>query len=102
LTLGAGLGGQAAAYGANAGRYTYAGGTGAAQTMQGANAYNPYATGLINASTNPQLGQGLANWFGGSTNLGGQGGGITNAAMLAPTYTDIYGGGQLPAGYANL
>jgi hypothetical protein len=62
--LGAGLGGQAAAYGANAGRYTYAGGTGAAQTMQGANAYNPYATGLINASTNQQLQQGIGNLFG--------------------------------------
>jgi hypothetical protein len=63
LTLGAGLGGQAAAYGANAGRFTYGGGMGAAQTMQGANAYNPLATGLINAGTNQQLTQGLANWW---------------------------------------
>jgi len=64
LTLGAGLGGQAAAYGANAGRYLYGGGTGAAQTMQEANAYNPYATGLINAGTNKQLTQGISNLFG--------------------------------------
>jgi hypothetical protein len=63
LTLGAGLGGQAAAYGANAGRFTYGGGVGAAQTMQSANAYNPLASGLINAGTNQQLSQGLANWW---------------------------------------
>jgi hypothetical protein len=75
LTLGAGLGGQAAAYGANSGRFTYGGGVGAAQTMQSANAYNPYASALINASTNPQIQQGLGNWMrGGSTgNVGGTG-----------------------------
>jgi hypothetical protein len=103
LTLGSQLGGNAATAGANAGRFLYGGGVGAAETMQGANAYNPLATGLINASTNPQLGQGLANWFGGGTpNLNGAGGGITNAAMLSPTYVP-YGGGQaLPLGYANL
>ena len=62
LTLGAGLGGQSAAYGANSGRFTYGGGVGAAQTMQPANAYNPWATALINASTNPQMQQGVTNW----------------------------------------
>jgi len=61
LTLGAGLGGQSAAYGANSGRFMYGGGVGAANTMQPANAYNPYASALINASTNPQLQQGVAN-----------------------------------------
>jgi len=61
LTLGAGLGGQSAAYGAGAGRFLYGGGVGAAETMQGANAYNPYASGLINASTNPQFRQGIDN-----------------------------------------
>jgi hypothetical protein len=61
LTLGAGLGGQSAAYGARSGDFTYRGGVGAANTMQPANAYNPYATALINASTNPQLQQGIAN-----------------------------------------
>jgi len=68
LTLGAGLGGQAAAYGANSGRFLYGGGMGAAGTMQEANAYNPYATGLINAGTNKQLTQGISNLFG---NYGG-------------------------------
>jgi len=61
LTLGAGLGGQSAAYGARSGDFTYRGGVGAANTMQPANAYNPYASALINASTNPQLQQGIAN-----------------------------------------
>jgi hypothetical protein len=56
------LGGQSAAYGANSGRFTYGGGVGAAQTMQPANAYNPWATALINASTNPQMQQGVTNW----------------------------------------
>jgi hypothetical protein len=103
LTLGAGLGGQAAAYGANAGRFITQGAQAAAPAAYQAASYNPLATGLINAGTNQQLGQGIANWFGsGTPNLGGVGGGITSAAMLAPTYTDIYGGGQLPAGYANL
>jgi len=103
LTLGAGLGGQAAAYGANAGRFITQGAQAATPMAYQAASYNPLATGLINAGTNQQLGQGIANWFGGGTpNLGGVGGGITSAAMLAPTYTDIYGGGQLPAGYANL
>jgi len=62
LTLGAGLGGQAAAYGAGAGRFLYGGGMGAAGTMQEANAYNPYANALINASTNPQA-SGIGNWI---------------------------------------
>jgi hypothetical protein len=102
LTLGAGLGGQAAAYGANSGRFTYGGGVGAAQTMQGADAYNPYASALINASTNPQLQQGIGNWMGGTPNYGGQGGGITSAGMQAQTYVPYDGGQALPLGYANL
>jgi hypothetical protein len=74
LTLGAGLGGQAAAYGAQSGRFTYGGGVGAANTMQSANAYNPYASALINASTNPQLQQAIKNYGQGqSPNVGGRG-----------------------------
>jgi len=74
LTLGAGLGGQAAAYGARSGDFTYRGGVGAANTMQSANAYNPYASALINASTNPQLQQAIKNYGQGqSTNVGGRG-----------------------------
>ena len=63
LTLGAGLGGQAAAYGANAGRDLLTGGMSAAATQQQANAYNPFATALMGASQNPQLQQGVQNWW---------------------------------------
>jgi hypothetical protein len=87
LTLGAGLGGQAAAYGAGAGRFLYGGGVGAAGTMQEANAYNPYASALINASTNKQLGQGISNLFG---NYGGtpQGAYAQQGQYLAGAYAN--------------
>ena len=89
LTLGAGLGGQQAAYGANAGRFLYGGGMGAAETMQGANAYNPYASALINAGTNKQLTSGLSRLFSGYT----PGGSVTSNM---PDNRDI-GGGWNPA-----
>ena len=73
LTLGAGLGGQAAAYGANAGRSLLAGGMGAALTQQQANAYNPFAESLQNLASRPQFGQGVANYFQ-NRNIGGAGG----------------------------
>ena len=63
LTLGAGLGGQAAAYGANAGRDLLIGGMGAAATQQQANAYNPFSEALQNLASRPQFGQGVANWW---------------------------------------
>jgi len=63
LTLGAGLGGQAAAYGANAGRSLLAGGMGAALTQQQANAYNPFATALSGLAQNQQFGQGVSNYL---------------------------------------
>ena len=63
LTLGAGLGGQAAAYGANAGRSLLAGGIGAALTQQQANAYNPFATALSGLAQNQQFGQGVSNYL---------------------------------------
>ena len=63
LTLGAGLGGQAAAYGANVGRSLLEGGMGAAATQQQANAYNPFATALSGLAQNQQFGQGVANYF---------------------------------------
>jgi len=63
LTLGAGLGGQAAAYGANAGRSLLIGGMGAAATQQQANAYNPFSESLQNFASRPKFGQGVANWW---------------------------------------
>lgn len=63
LTLGAGLGGQAAAYGANVGQNLLKGGIGAALTQQQANAYNPFATAITGAANNPALAQGITNWW---------------------------------------
>ena len=63
LTLGAGLGGQAAAYGASAGRSLLEGGMGAAATQQQANAYNPFAETLQNLAGRPQFGQGVSEWW---------------------------------------
>lgn len=63
LTLGAGLGGQAAAYGANVGRSLLEGGMGAALTQQQAASYNPFASALSGLSNNQQFGQGVANWW---------------------------------------
>jgi hypothetical protein len=63
LTLGAGLGGQAAAYGANAGKSLLEGGMNAAATQRQANAYNPFATALSGLANNQQFGQGVSEYF---------------------------------------
>ena len=43
----------------------YGGGMGAAQSMAGANAYNPFATALTGFSRSPSLTNAAANWFNG-------------------------------------
>ena len=53
LTLGAGLGGQQAAYGAQSGRYTMLGTQAATPFQYMSNAYNPYANILQGIGTNP-------------------------------------------------
>jgi len=63
LTLGAGLGGQAAAYGANAGKSLLEGGMNAALTQRQADSYNPFATALSGLANNQQFGQGVANAY---------------------------------------
>ena len=63
LTLGAGLGGQSAAYGANAGRSLLEGGMNAALTQRQADSYNPFATALSGLANNQQFGQGVSNYF---------------------------------------
>jgi hypothetical protein len=98
LTIGSQLGARTAASGAQSGNFLMQGAANAAPYAYKAASYNPLGTGLINAGTNQQLGQGISNWWNGL----GAGVGITSSAMQAPTYTDIYGGGLLPAGYANL
>ena len=98
LDIGAQLGGRAATAGAQAGQSLLYGGLGAARTMQPANALNPFARTLSNLGESREFTTGLGNYFRGM----GADGGITSAGMFAPTYTDVYGGGQLPLGYANL
>jgi len=99
LTLGAGLGGQAAAYGARSGDFTYRGGVGAANTMQAANAYNPYASALINASTNSQLQQGLGNWLGGTNSMGNR---VYNPSTMNPNSQYGFGVGSLLSGTSGI
>lgn len=62
LKLGAGLGGQAGAYGANVGQSLLAGGMGAAKTIQSA-AGSGLGTGLMNLGKSPEFGQGVANLY---------------------------------------
>jgi hypothetical protein len=90
LEMGAALGGRNAnPTGANA---LYGGGMGAANTMFGANAYNPFATALVGASQNPALMRAAGNAFGfGNTNAldtSRYGSGLTG--FEAAQY-DIYG-----------
>jgi len=96
LTLGAGLGGQAAAYGANAGRSLLAGGIGAALTQQQANAYNPFAESLQNLASRPQFGEGVVNaydkYFGGGGGMNEQ-----EAQNVANVWGASYNANRPPA-----
>jgi len=65
LTLGAGLGGQAAAYGAQAGSSLLRGGLSAALTEQQANQISPLGSFLTGASKDPRLQTGFEKLFGG-------------------------------------
>jgi hypothetical protein len=63
LELGSALGGRAATAGSNVGQALLAGGMSAAKTQQQANAYNPFATAISGLAQNPQLQQGVQNWW---------------------------------------
>jgi hypothetical protein len=65
--------------GANA---LFQGGTAAANSMYGANAYNPFATALVGASQNPALMTGAAKFFGGNT-------GFTDVGGLGQASNDV-------------
>jgi hypothetical protein len=65
LTLGAGLGGQAAAYGANVGSNLLRGGVSAALTQQAGQGYSPLAGLLQGAASSPRLQTGFERLFGG-------------------------------------
>jgi len=72
LELGSALGGRSATAGATAGRYLLAGGLGAAEAMQKANAYNPLANVLQGIGSNPYLaqgaGRGISSFYDGIVN----------------------------------
>ena len=77
LELGSALGGRIAnPTGANA---LMQGGMASAQTQAAANAYNPFATALVNASSNPAFQRGIQGMFGGGSStptsyyMGGRG-----------------------------
>ncbi len=73
LELGSALGGRIAnPTGANA---LYGGGMAAAQSMYGANAYNPFATALTSFAANPAAARGLRGMFGNTYNYSPFGGG---------------------------
>ena len=63
LKLGAGLGGQAAAYGGNVGQSLLTGGLAAAKTQQGGAGYSPLAGLLQGAASNPRLQTGFENAY---------------------------------------
>lgn len=74
------------------------GGNAAAQSQYSANAYNPYATALQGAASNPALTNGLANWWSGGGGAGG-GGALDTSKYGYGDYgfnaaqNDIYGRG---------
>jgi hypothetical protein len=63
LTLGAGLGGQAAAYGGSVGQALLTGGMSAAKTQQAGAGYSPLAGLLQGLGSNPRLQTGFENLF---------------------------------------
>jgi len=66
----------------------YYGGTGAAETMAKANAYNPLATALIQGSQNPQLMNAFGNLFSGG---GGVPSGAAGYGISQQQFGDYYG-----------
>ena len=63
LKLGAALGGQAGAYGANVGQALLTGGLSAAKTQQAGSGYSPLGGLLQGLGSNQQFTQGLQNYF---------------------------------------
>jgi hypothetical protein len=91
LDIGSGLGGRAAAAGANAGMFLQRGGQGAALTAQGGQ-FDPWAYALQGLGQNRQLGQGLGNWLQGQA---------LNKQYGAENVYGKYGQGQVPTEYSS-
>lgn len=79
LNIGSTLGGRIA--NPEGGRMMYGGGMAAANSMAAANAYNPFATALIQGSQNPAIQQGLRRLFGGQPAVSGFGAGGYGAGV---------------------
>jgi hypothetical protein len=88
LTLGAGLGGQSAAYGASAGRFIAQGAEAATPFQYKAASYNPLANVLQGIGTNPYAITGAAKLFGGNT------AGNWSPGMFQNQQLGMYGGGN--------
>lgn len=70
LDIGAQLGGRSATAGAQAGQALLSSGINAARTLQPAQAYSPFGSLLSGFGNNPQLSQGIANWWNQPTSFG--------------------------------
>lgn len=66
LDIGSQLGGRTASAGAAIGSTLMQGGTNAAKTLQAANQYSPFGSGLMGLANNQPFTAGLANWFTGA------------------------------------
>ena len=87
LTLGAGLGGQAAAYGAQAGKSLLEGGLAAAKSNLLAAQYSPSAqlqSGLSGLTQNKDFMSGISNWFSQPTQTG-----YTGSSYMTPYQNDL-------------
>lgn len=86
IRLGAELGGRVMQGGANAGRYLFSGGLGAAEATQKANALNPFARTLSNLGESREFTRGIGGLFGG-------GGGASDYGSYgsAVGYSDPFG-----------
>ena len=83
LNIGSALGGRVA--NPEGGRMLYGGGMASANSMAAANAYNPFATALIQGSQNPAIQRGLGNLF-----SGGGGGTFMDQAGYVPGWGSNY------------
>ena len=83
LNIGSALGGRIA--NPEGGRMLYGGGMASANSMAASNAYNPFATALIQGSQNPAIQRGLGNLF-----SGGGGGTFMDQAGYVPGWGSNY------------
>jgi hypothetical protein len=88
LTLGAGLGGQSAAYGANAGRFITAGQQAATPYQYMAGSYNPLGNVLQGIGTSPNFVRSVGGLLGGNT------AGEWSPSMFQNQQLGMYGGGN--------